>query len=78
MAIKTVVKWGTIKKDQNRLDKLELELNRLVSIGVTDGSCDADFGGVTRFWTTVEAAQGWIDFLNSFDQAPISAHVVQD
>lgn len=75
MAIKTVVYWGVPPDD---METIKTELNNQKSIGTTDGSFDTEEGRVVRSWTTVEAAEGWIDFLNSLEQTPASAEVVQD
>jgi hypothetical protein len=76
MAIKTVVTWGETLRDQ---EKIKLEISKQISAGATDGSVENDHGGISvRRWTTVEAAQGWINFLNGLDQPPISAIIKQD
>jgi hypothetical protein len=55
------------------------KLDDMVSTGVTDGRHVLDGGQNTvRVWTTVEAAQEWIDYLNNFTPPPVVANLVQD
>jgi hypothetical protein len=60
-----------------------VETDRLIALGVTDGNLtrenddDPDTRVVIRIWTTTEAANNWIAFINTFDPPPVSAVVVE-
>ena len=75
MAIKTAVIWGTDQIDLNIIDQ---KLLQLVNDGVTDGNSNLVNRAVIRTWSTMEAAQGWINFLNSTTPPPVSTEIVQD
>jgi hypothetical protein len=76
MTIKTAVAWST--NTPTNLFEIEKELIRQVRIGHTDGTFELDENlNVVRTWGTIEAAESWVDFLNSLDPKPALA-VVQD
>lgn len=76
MAIKTVVKMN-IDVD---IVPVATELRRLEGLGFTvaDQYETGPQRETIRTWTTLEAAQGWVDFLNGVTPPPISAQVVVD
>ena len=77
MAIKTVVTWVPPGPDGDVAcaGRIFVESTRLTTLGVTDGLWE-NVGNVTfRYWTTVEAAQGWCDFLMAGHLKPVSAVV---
>ena len=79
MAIKTVVTWTNGHRPSAEVDQLiNDEILRLNSTGITVNSPDKAGGVTTRIWTTREAAQGWIDFLNLLESAPKSAVIVEE
>lgn len=76
MAIKTVVKMNVAVD----IVPVAAELRRLEQLGLTVASefTRGDGGVAVRTWTTVEAAQGWVNFLNGLTPGPDSAEVVVD
>jgi hypothetical protein len=79
MAINTVVTWAPVHGPSSEVQHLiDNELIRLKTTGVTINSPDKSGGVTTRVWGTREAAQGWIDFLNSLEDAPESAVIVEE
>jgi hypothetical protein len=76
MSIKTKVIWAT--DIQAMPTGVADKLTDLISRGVTDGlSTDVDYA-VYRTWTTNEAAQEWIDFLNQLTPQPTEAVIVTE
>ncbi len=79
MAINTVVTWGLGHGPSAEVDQLiNDEIIRLEATGITVDSPNKVGGVTTRIWTTREAAQSWIDFINSLDDAPESAVIVEE
>ena len=83
MTIKTKVYPGRIflKAEQNAV---ELKLSEAVAAGTTDGQVtrvpldNTTLRSAIRVWSTLEAANDWIAFINTFTPAPISAEVVEE
>ena len=83
MTIKTKVYPGRIflKAEQNAV---ELKLSEAVAAGTTDGQVtrvpldNTTLSSAIRAWSTLEAANDWIAFINTFTPAPISAEVVEE
>ena len=73
MAITTNVVWGrNFTPDESA--EFNIELAADVEAGLTDGTHTGDnTTGVIRTWTTLEAAQDWIDWCNGHTPAPTSA-----
>jgi len=79
MAINTVVTWGPAYGPSAEVQQLVAdEILRLESTGVTLNPPAKSSGVTTRVWSTRESAQSWIDFLNSLDDAPESAVIVEE
>jgi hypothetical protein len=77
MTIKTKVVWADTWPGGLML-VIQEKLSQLVSDKFTDGlfANGESSGAVYRTWTTTEAAQEWIDFLNQQSPAPIEAVVI--
>jgi len=75
MAIKTKVTWGN---DATAVVNVQVKERKLIVDGTTDGTSEAVDGAIVRIWTTREAAQEWIDFLNSHTPAPAEAVIVEE
>jgi hypothetical protein len=83
MTIKTKVRPGRdfLRTEQ---DAVELRLSEAVAAGTTDGAVtreplnDPALRTATRVWSTLEAANDWIAFINTFTPAPVSAEVVEE
>jgi hypothetical protein len=71
MTIQTVVCWH----GRSNAELIRAKLDDLISIKVTDGNAEIQGACVIRKWTTTEAAQNWIDFLNSLDSPPVSTNL---
>jgi len=79
MSIKTIVNWGTAQNNPNSDEQTALGvLKMLISTGTTDGVATVENTTITRVWTTLEAAQQWVDFLKGLDIPPASTDIVQD
>jgi hypothetical protein len=80
MAINTVVTWVSTQGPSAEVQQLiSDEILRLKAKGTTVGDPEKANGVTTRrAWGTREVAQGWIDFLNSLEDAPKSAVVVEE
>lgn len=73
MAIKTKIIWGEAGASDFAAKAAELTAN-----GVTDGTSILEEGAIIRTWTTREAAQEWLDFLNSQTPVPLTADIVEE
>jgi hypothetical protein len=79
MAINTVVTWGPAYGPSAEVQQLVAdEIIRLEATGITVNSPNKAGGVTTRVWSTRESAQSWIDFINSLDDAPESAVIVEE
>jgi hypothetical protein len=74
MTIKTKVVWASDQVSS----LLHTKAIELVGSGVTDGTTELINGAVYRTWTTTEAAQEWVDFLNQQSPTPTEAVVVTE
>jgi hypothetical protein len=81
MAIQTNVVWDrTISMEEHFA--MEAQLNVAIAAGTTSG---IKTGGpsytlipVVRVWTTTDAANAWITYLNTFSPAPVTAIVTDE
>jgi hypothetical protein len=82
MIIKTKICPGRdlTKAEQNAI---ELKLSEAVTAGTTNGQVtrvppdDSVLRTNTRVWSTLEAANGWVEFMNA-SFSPVSAEVVEE
>jgi len=80
MAIQTIVVWNR-QLQQSELDSLEAQSAAMTAAGKTDGTrlmingTIDNRGGVVRAWTTMEAANEWVTFVNTFTPAPDNATI---
>ena len=74
MTIRTVVVWGR-GHSPAELTTVSNQIATLVASGVTDGVLDLVGDTAYRTWTTSDAANAWLTFLNTFSPAPSSATV---
>jgi hypothetical protein len=80
MAIQTIVVWNR-QLQQSELDSLEAQSAAMTATGVTDGTrlmINGDIdnrGSLVRVWTTMEAANEWVTFVNTFTPAPENATI---
>ena len=77
MTIKTRVYWRR-ELSPTELAARQSKMDELVAAGVTDGALHEDpdrigFGEAFRTWTTIEAANEWIAFVNTFTPPPTTA-----
>ena len=75
MTIKTKVIWATGDKAPQTAGE---KLRNLKLSGVTDGTSTTVDNNIYRTWTTNEAAQEWIDFLNQLTPKPTDAVIVTE
>ena len=79
MAINTLVIWPLGHTQSEEVEQTIFnEVLRLKEQGLTTSFFFESEGGIKRTWATREAAQGWIDFLNSLDVKPESAVIVEE
>jgi hypothetical protein len=80
MAIQTNVVWNR-EFTQDEISLVQAQSAAAVAAGTTDGKIT---GGPTsadqvtpivRIWTTTDAANAWVTFVNTFSPAPVSATV---
>ena len=82
MAIQTHVVWNRVMQ-QAELDSLEAKSAEMAATGVTDGTRRMingtidNNGDVVRVWTTVDAANAWVAFVNTFTPAPENATITE-
>jgi hypothetical protein len=80
MAIQSNVVWNR-ELTQVETESIQTQADVAVAAGTTDGIITGAIAGpdqigpVTRIWTTTDAANSWVAFLNTFSPAPISATV---
>ena len=78
MAIQTQVEWNR-ELTQAEAESIQAQLATAVTAGTTDGSSTGGPSESTtpfvRTWTTTDAANSWVAFVNTFSPAPISATV---
>jgi hypothetical protein len=83
MTIKTRVCPGRLLTS-DEIDAVEMKTSEMVAAGTTDGQVSRvnEFNPVlrtaTRAWTTLEAANDWIAFMNRFTPAPVLAEVIEE
>lgn len=75
MAFITDVNWGRRLTPEEKLLR-DNKSDELKAAGLTDGIAVPEIGH--RVWVTEQAAQDWIDFVNTFDPPPASAKVVTE
>ena len=80
MTIKTQIVWKRILEDAE-IVAINAKAAEYVSAGVADDNLvvamDTTIGtNATRIWTTTEAANEWVAFLNTFTPPPVSATVI--
>jgi hypothetical protein len=78
MTIQTNVVWNRSLTSEESTS-LQAQLANDVAAGTTDGTFtggpDNTMNPVVRIWTTTDAANAWIAFLNTYSPAPVSATV---
>ena len=78
MAIKTIIYWNNPEFDHIE-SEFKNKLFRMQDLGLTNGRFEIDENQNTvRTWSTVEAAQEWVDYLNTFTPPPMVARVVEN
>ena len=79
MAFKTKIKMGRDLSEIEQAERATL-LNKLVADGVTDGNNVFEFSTniSTRTFTTREAAEQWVAYVNTNNPAPRSATIVEE
>jgi hypothetical protein len=75
MAYTTEVSWDRPLDESTEGLLIQEHLNAAIKAGTTDGSYTGTHP-VIRTWTTAEAAQAWVDFLNTLTPPPSLAEVV--
>ena len=82
MTIQTHVVWNRVMQPAE-LDLLEAKSAELTATGVTDGTkvmrngTIDNNGDVVRIWTTADAANAWVAFVNTVTPPPVSATVIE-
>lgn len=74
MAIKTIIKWDRELSAQE-LATVTAEINRCKDEELLVGFVESQ-GQIERHWVSPQAAQDWIDFLNSLETKPYHAEIV--
>jgi hypothetical protein len=79
MTIKTKVTWSQNHTDE-QVTEIQNKLVTLMANNATNGLLQNDTftGSSIRTWNTVEAAEAWIEFLNTFTPPPASAVIEQE
>jgi hypothetical protein len=83
MIIKTRVCPGRLLTPAE-IDATEIKTSEAVAAGTHDGQVlrvnelDPVTRTATRVWSTLEAANDWVAFMNSFTPAPVSAEVIEE
>ena len=82
MTIQTRVRLGRNATTEEKA-AIVVEIDRFVALGVTDGTSTRENDDnletrvVIRTWTTTEAANNWIAFINTFVPPAVNAVVVE-
>jgi len=82
MTIQTRVRLGRNATEEEKA-AIVVETDRVVALGVTDGTSTRENDDnpetrvVIRTWTTTEAANNWIAFINTFVPSAVNAVVVE-
>ena len=82
MTIQTRIRLGRNATTEEKA-AIVAEIDRVTALGVTDGTStrenddNPDTRVLIRTWTTTEAANGWIAFINTFVPAPVNSVVVE-
>jgi hypothetical protein len=82
MTIQTRVRLGRNATTEEKA-AIVVETDKDVALGVTDGTSTREHDDspenrvLIRTWTTIEAANGWIAFMNTLVPALVSAVVVE-
>ena len=76
MAFITNTDLGRLETADEKVRR-NIKINEMVATGVTDGvkRRGAELWIIDRTWTTLEAANEWLAFINSYIPGPISATV---
>ena len=83
MTIKTRVRPGRVLTPAE-INAVETKTSEAIAAGTHDGQVSRvnEFDPVlktnTRVWTTLEAANDWVAFMNSFTPSPVSAEVIEE
>ena len=88
MTIQTTITWQRILSDDEKAAR-DNKISELVTDGVTDGKIYTDIDGTLvdhtpspshpggiRVWTTIDAANAWVEYVNTFVPPPESATVL--